>query len=77
MSNKVYTICLACGTVQARTDIITSFGNKPFVMLDRKIICPKCRTLTQNIATKDVKQLKKTLESSESTLAKKLNSYIR
>ena len=69
MANKLYTICLACGNVQVRTDIVTSFGTRPFVMLDRKSMCPKCRTLTQQIATKDIKQLKKTLESSDSSIA--------
>ncbi len=77
MNNKVYTICLACGTVQVRTDVVTDLSKKAFVILDRKTMCPKCRILTQQIATKNLKQLKNSLANSDNALAKKLVNYIR
>ena len=76
MANAVYTICLRCYNIQVRTDIITSFGNKPFIRLDRKVMCPKCHALTENIATKDIKKFKVLLNQTDNQLAKKLREHI-
>lgn len=77
MSAKIYTLCLGCGNVQVRSDIVTSFTSKPYVFLDKKSICPKCHKISQYIATKDIKQLKKTLVNSTNVTDQKIRNYIR
>ena len=73
---KIYTICLSCGKVQLRTDIVVELANKTYIFLDKKMMCPKCNKPTQFIATKDIKKLKKSLANSNNKLEQKLNNYI-
>ena len=56
-------ICLACGNVQVRTDIIESLNDK-YIILDKKKMCPRCHRETKQIATKNVKTLVKKLDTS-------------
>ena len=58
MSN--YTICLNCGNVQVRTDILNNISEK-YILLDKKIQCPRCNEITKMVATKNIKILKKEL----------------
>ena len=75
--DKAYTICLSCGIVQLRTDIVEDLNNKNYVFLDKKMICPKCHKTPQFIATKDIKKLRKVVTNSTSKLDQKINNYIR
>lgn len=70
--SKVNTICLRCGKVQVRTDIMENL-NGSYITLKNKINCPKCQIKTNQIATKDVKELRKKLESNPSN---SLDGYI-
>ena len=60
MKNKNYTICLNCGAVQIRTDIEKVIGDR-YIVLDKKVNCPKCNTNAKLVATKNIKILKKKL----------------
>lgn len=57
--NKKYTICLSCGQVQIRTDINKEIKNK-YIVLNKKM-CPNCGLNTKQVATKNIKLLKKEL----------------
>lgn len=59
--SKINTICLRCGKVQVRTDVVETLNNK-YVKLKQKRICPQCNIKTEHIATKDIKELRKKLE---------------
>ncbi len=74
--DKIYTICLSCGKVQVRTDVIVDLKNKMYAFPKEKVMCPKCRNDTQTMATKDVKKLKKVLTSSPNELERKLGENI-
>ena len=74
--NKAYMICLNCGNVQARTDILNELGDKQYTLLNRKIMCPKCHKMPQFAATKDIKKLKLALNSSSNKLDNKINNMI-
>ncbi len=74
--SKVNTICLRCGTVQVRSDLVEILENNDedkYMILEEKKMCPKCKIKTNQIATKDIKMLKKSLETNPN---KKLDSYI-
>lgn len=64
--NKIHTICLRCGKVQVRTDIIKDKDSK-YTILNDKINCPECRIKTNQIATKNVQELRKKLEDNPET----------
>ena len=70
--NKVNVICLRCGTVQIRSDVLELLDDR-YIVLNQKKTCPKCGIKTNHIATKDMKSLRKSLEADPS---KKLDSYI-
>lgn len=53
-------ICLNCSKVQIRTDISIE-PNKNYVFLKGKHKCPNCDSFTSQVATKDVKILRKRL----------------
>jgi hypothetical protein len=61
--NKVKTICLSCGKVQVRTDIIEELNDK-YIILTQKKMCPKCQRETKQVATKNIKTLVKKLDIS-------------
>ena len=56
--NKAYTFCLNCGKLQVRTDILENL-NDTYIILDKKIKCPKCSKSTKHAATKNIKTLSK------------------
>ena len=57
---KTNLICINCARVQIRTDINIE-PDKNYVFLKGKHKCPVCDSFTQQIATKDVKILRKKL----------------
>lgn len=63
--NKINTICLRCGKVQVRTDIMEEINDK-YIRLSNPMMCPKCKIKTSQIATKDIKELRKKLEQNPS-----------
>lgn len=63
--NKISTICLTCGNVQIRTDIIENINGK-YINLKSPRMCPKCQTKTKQIATKKVQTLRVKLEKETS-----------
>ena len=70
--NKKHIICLRCGTVQVRTDI-EDIINDQYIILDRKMACPKCGRNTNFIATNNIQELRKHLEKNPSG---DLDSYV-
>ena len=70
--SKVNTICLRCGKVQVRTDILEPINNK-YIQLKKPLICPKCNIKTSQIATKNIQDLRKNLEKNPN---ESLDSYI-
>ena len=66
MNNKKYTICINCGAVQIRTDILKEIKDK-YIVLDKKTICPKCKNNTKFVATNNIKILKKQLIDTHKT----------
>lgn len=63
--NKINTICLSCGKVQVRTDIMEELNDK-YIILTKKKVCPRCNRETKQIATKNVKTLIKKLDQTNS-----------
>lgn len=59
--NKIATICLRCGKVQIRTDMIENI-NGMYINLKNSRMCPGCQTKTKHIATKQIKTLRIKLE---------------
>lgn len=61
--------------VQVRTDLNVIIENK-YIKLTKKIICPKCQIKTEQIATKDIvnlrNQLKKEINQVQDTFVLKL-----
>ena len=57
---KTYIICLSCGTVLLRTDVLEKIETN-YIYLDKKRMCPRCNRLTKFVATKDISKLKKDL----------------
>ena len=60
MKDKKYLICLACGTVQVRTDIEKIMDNK-YKLLKNNYRCPYCNKETSHVATNNIHILEKTL----------------
>lgn len=58
--SKLITLCLKCGNAQVRTDI-EKVVTERYIVLD-KWYCPNCSKITKQIATKDTKKLRQTLE---------------
>ena len=77
MENKNYVICLKCGNVQARTDLMTELTDKSYAFVERKMLCPKCHKESQFVATKDIQQLRKVLSTSTNKTEQKICSYVR
>lgn len=63
--SKISTICLTCGKVQVRTDIIENINGK-YIELKEKIMCPRCKIKTKQVSTKNINNLRKQLEESPS-----------
>lgn len=59
--NKIYIICLSCGNVQVRTDILEDLNDK-YIILSKKKMCPKCGRETKQVATRNIKTLSKKLD---------------
>ena len=59
--NKTYIICLSCGKVQVRTDILEDLNNK-YIILSKRIMCPSCGRETKQIATKNIKTLNEKID---------------
>ena len=74
MENKNYVICLKCGNVQVRTNIIAELFNKQYAFLDKKQICPKCHRESQFVATKNIKQLRKALVNSDNRTDQRISN---
>ena len=74
--SKAYAICLSCGNVQVRTDIIDDLGSKQYTLLNRNICCPKCHKTSKFAATKDIKCLKKALNKPQTNLDNRINKMI-
>lgn len=70
--NKKYLICLDCGNVQVRTDINKIINNK-YILLSSKYYCPNCDTNTKQVATNNIKVLKKSLVDSTNNLDNQLS----
>lgn len=58
---KIFTICLRCGKVQVRTDVIENINDK-YIELKEKRMCPRCKINTKHIATKNIDNLRRNLE---------------
>lgn len=69
---KISTICLRCGKVQVRTDIIENISDN-YVILKEKIMCPRCKIKTNQVATNNVDNLRKKLEKNPSN---SLDGYV-
>lgn len=63
--SKINIICLSCGKVQVRTDIMDNVSDT-YIILDKKKMCPRCQRETKQVATKNVKTLAKRLDMSNS-----------
>ena len=50
---KMYTMCLTCRSIQIRTDIKAYFGDKPYVFVNKGIMCHKCKAPKHFIATRE------------------------
>ena len=61
--NKTTIICINCGNVQIRTDVIIQ-SDKKYTFLAGKHRCPTCANFTPHVATKDIKMLRKSLSES-------------
>ena len=70
--NRQMAICLRCGNVQVRTDL-EQISSSSYIVLKRNLFCPKCQMETRQVATKDVKILKKQLSES---IYKPLDTHI-
>ena len=73
--NKKYLICLNCGNVQVRTDINKVIANK-YVLLDSKYNCSKCEANTKQVATNNIKILKKSIADSNNSLDNQIYSLL-
>lgn len=69
---KIFTICLRCGKVQVRTDMIENI-NDNYIELKEKRMCPRCLINTKQIATKNIDNLRRKLEESPSN---SLDGYV-
>lgn len=69
---KKNTICLRCGFVQVRTDIVDLIKEK-YILLEKKRMCPRCNKNTPTIATNNIEKLRKKLENNPN---KELDSYV-
>ena len=58
--NKINLICINCARVQIRTDVNIQ-PDKDYVFLKGKRQCPSCNEFTPQVATKDIKILRKRL----------------
>lgn len=74
MSNKINVICLKCGQVQVRTDIITTISEK--YILSKNIICSNCAKKTTHVLTNNIKRLKKELKDGNTSLDKQIYHLI-
>lgn len=70
--SKINTICLRCGKVQVRTDIMENISGK-YVQIKNKRNCEQCNIKTNHIATKSVQELRKKLEEH---LDNSLDNYV-
>ena len=59
--SKINTICLTCGKVQIRTDVLENITGM-YVNLKKPRMCPRCERTTKQIATKRVQTLRVKLE---------------
>lgn len=76
MMNKINTICLSCGQVQVRTDFEKEINEK-YIVLSKKM-CPLCGKNAKQIATKNIKVLRKKLEcSNENSLDQHIYGLIQ
>ena len=64
MGNRKYTLCLDCGKVQVRTDIIDIIKDHYVRITETDLICPGCIG-KRHIATDDMKGLVKDLSSKQ------------
>ena len=75
MSQK-YTICISCGKVQYKTDVVDNIGTKIYVLSKNKVMCPKCHKEIQVMETKDINKVKMILLRSPNQIEKKLGNNI-
>ena len=75
--NQAYTICLGCGNVQIRTDIVEDLKDKDLVLIKNSKMCSKCHKIQQFVATKDIRKLKKSLSNTNDSLGKRVNNIVR
>lgn len=62
MNNKKYILCLNCGKVQVRTDILDKIDGNLYCFIKMKKPCMECQN-KKMVATKDIKRLYKKLEN--------------
>lgn len=74
MPNKINIICLKCGQVQVRTDIISTFTEK--YTLSKNITCSNCAKKTIHVLTHNIKKLKKELKDGTTPLDKQIYHLI-
>ena len=70
--NKINVICLRCGNVQIRTDVLEEINDK-YITLNKAIMCFRCNKKTSHIATQNVKDLRLKLEKNHNSA---LDSYV-
>lgn len=62
--SKISIICLTCGKVQIRTDMIENI-NGAYIHLKKPRMCPNCEMKTKHIATNKVQTLRTKLENQQ------------
>lgn len=68
--SKINIICLTCGKVQIRTDVVENI-NGMYINLKKPRMCPGCQSPTKHIATKKVQVLRGKLEEKTSNQSEK------
>ena len=75
MENKKNLICLACGTVQTRTDIEKIMGDD-YKLSKGEYICPCCNKITSHVVTNNIHVLRKNLGSKKEQERNKMDERI-
>ena len=73
--NKKYLICLNCGNVQTRTDILNELVRNNYKFVKKQ--CPKCKIETQELVTENMSRLKTQLENDNTKFSNKVLRLIR
>ena len=73
--NKKYLVCLKCGNVQKRTDILNELSHNNYKFIKKQ--CPKCKIETQELVTENMSKLKTQLKNDNTEFSNKVLKLIR